>query len=330
MDLTWNYYLGYNYLKHFWSETIVDRLNRHGIHILQFSDERITRYAGKAIISKNETNKKIFNMIMSEEPFLVSRLGGVEAEYLTSCLGMSKKHKAKALDMMCSNAGFFPHDMALCDEFVELYAKCVGQMDLCGIWRYFMEDYLLYKYAPDTKLTILEFLEPWRVANGGRPWSSALQGKKVLVVHPFAESIEHQYYTNRIKIWKNKECNGEILPEFSLQTIKAVQSMGGNGAIGYSTWFDALDGMTDQVESKDFDIAIVGCGAYGLPLATRIKQMGRQVIHLAGATQLMFGIMGNRWEKVPEIKNNVNQYWVRPDKSETPECAATIENKCYW
>ena len=106
--------------------------------------------------------------------------------------------------------------------------------------------------------------------------------------------------------------------------------MGGNGANGYNTWFDALDDMTDQVKNKDFDIAIVGCGAYGLPLATRIKQMGKQVIHLAGATQLMFGIMGNRWERVPEIKNNVNSYWVRPNKSETPECAATIENKCYW
>ena len=46
-----------------------------------------------------------------------------------------------------------------------------------------------------------------------------------------------------------------------------------------------------------FDIAIIGCGAYGLPLAAKLKKEGRQAIHLAGVTQLMFGIKGKRWEE---------------------------------
>ena len=33
-----------------------------------------------------------------------------------------------------------------------------------------------------------------------KPWSSALRGKKVLVVSPFSEAIKHQY-ENREKLW---------------------------------------------------------------------------------------------------------------------------------
>lgn len=42
----------------------------------------------------------------------------------------------------------------------------------------------------------------------------------------------------------------------------------------------------------NFDTAIIGCGAYGMPLAAQIKNAGRQAIHLGGAVQLLFGIKG--------------------------------------
>lgn len=318
------------YIKYFWKESIVDRLNRHGIHFLQFSDERIKKYANREVVSKNETNCRIYSMIMSGKPFLVSRLGGCETEYVSSFLGRSSKHKEKALDMMCTNAGFFPHDMDMCNRYAILYLDCLNQIDICGIWRYFMEDYLIREYSPNSVLTILEYLEPWRTANNMIPWSAALRGKKVLVVHPFAESIELQYRNKREKIWNNCGRGDEILPDFKLITLKAVQSMGGNGANGYGNWFEALEYMTEKVKEIDFDIAIVGCGAYGLPLSTRIKRLGKPVIHLAGATQLMFGIMGERWKKDDEISKYVNEYWVRPSSTETPNYAKTIENGCYW
>jgi threonine dehydrogenase-like Zn-dependent dehydrogenase len=38
--------------------------------------------------------------------------------------------------------------------------------------------------------------------------------------------------------------------------------------------------MIDEIGKIDFDVAILGCGAYGLPLAAAIKGMGKQAIHL--------------------------------------------------
>jgi hypothetical protein len=144
-------------------------------------------------------------------------------------------------------------------------------------------------------------------------------------VHPFAESINSQY-SKRDKLFKDDD----FLPEFDLKTIKAVQSIGGAGALGYKTWFDALENMKFQVSEMDFDIALLGCGAYGLPLASYIKDIGKQAIYVGGALQLMFGIVGRRWENSDCVKKYINEYWVRPSEHEKPQGSSKVEDGCYW
>ena len=93
-----------------------------------------------------------------------------------------------------------------------------------------------------------------------------------------------------------------------------------------------------------FDICILGCGAYGLPLAAFVKRLGKQAIHMGGATQLLFGIKGRRWIEDyngywhyrPGIDINIdykplfNDYWVFPGDSERPKDMKKVENGCYW
>lgn len=83
---------------------------------------------------------------------------------------------------------------------------------------------------------------------------------------------------------------------------------------------------------KDFDVAIIGCGAYGFLLAAEVKKMGKVAIHLGGATQLLFGIIGTRWEReTPRFyRDVVNEYWVRPSAKERIKEADQIEQGCYW
>ncbi|RZL38762.1 MAG: hypothetical protein EOP00_28310 [Pedobacter sp.] len=153
----------------------------------------------------------------------------------------------------------------------------------------------------------------------------ALKGKKVLVVHPFAETIEKQY-AKRNLIFENK-----LLPDFTLKTIKAVQSAA-NEKSAFDNWFDALESMKQQIDNEDYDICIIGCGAYGFPLAAHVKRMGKKAVHLAGATQLLFGIKGRRWEEfvVWPYQNLFNENWVRPAAAEKPSNAVVIEGACYW
>ena len=97
--------------------------------------------------------------------------------------------------------------------------------------------------------------------------------------------------------------------------------------------FDALEWMYQEAMKIDFDVAIIGCGAYGFPLAAKLKQAGKQAIHLAGATQLLFGIKGKRWEEdktFEYVQKFFNDSWVRPGESEKPKKSDVVEGGCYW
>jgi hypothetical protein len=172
------------------------------------------------------------------------------------------------------------------------------------------------------KRVVLEDLEPFFCE---RPWTHALAGLKVLVVHPFEETIRSQY-AKRSLIFPDG-----LLPDFELQTIRAVQSLLGEPT-PFRDWFDALNHMKKEIDRRDFDVCLIGCGAYGLPLAAHVKRMGRKAIHLAGATQLLFGIIGARWEDyiVYPYMNLMNEHWVRPAAHERPKNASAMENACYW
>jgi hypothetical protein len=279
----------------------------------------VRNYPSK-IMDDIEGNNHILKLISSKNPLMVSRLGAVELRALTYYL-LNIKYSKKIKLSLSRNAGFFPTDNENIDIFCKTYLKCLKNIDHMLIWNNFGEDYLIKKYCPKASMSHMDSLESYRY---DEPWSSALSGKKVLVIHPFEESILKQY-KNREKLFKNNS----ILPEFELITLKAVQSIADNNT-GFKSWFEALDSMKMKIDLLNFDIALIGAGAYGLPLAAHIKNMGKQAIHMGGLTQILFGIMGSRWENNSHVLKQVNEYWVRPNYSEIPKNCKNVENGCYW
>ena len=123
----------------------------------------------------------------------------------------------------------------------------------------------------------------------------------------------------------------DFLPQMELMTMKAVQTIAGQKDNRFRNWFEALEYMHQETQKYDYDIAILGCGAYGFPLAARIKRDGKKAIHMGGATQILFGIKGKRWEHHEVISNLFNEYWIKPSEQETPKRRDRIEdNGCYW
>lgn len=284
--------------------------------------------AEEKVLDIKSANTFIYENLLSGKPFMAARYGGCENDILASFY-INQKLKLPVsklkFDYLCRNAGFFPNDIDLLPQYVQVMEQSAKFVDILGAWNWFMEDYIIGTFAKNSKITTLGNLEPWF---SDAPWSTALKGKKVLVVHPFQDSIEQQY-KNRALLFPGTE----ILPEFELITYKAVQSIAGNYPEGFKTWFEALDFMTEEIEKIDFDVAIIGCGAYGFPLAARVKEMNKQAIHLAGATQLLFGIKGSRWEQgnyKPIFEKIFNEHWIRPLETEKPKKAEAIEGACYW
>ena len=247
---------------------------------------------------------------------MVARYGSNEAAVTADALGVLLHARGKIskryLNSIHFDAGLFPYGEETAIKFGQLMERCSQSIDLLGAWDTYMQDYLIDVVCKtDMKISALGSLEPYGFKE---PWSSALKGKRVVVVHPFSDTIEQQYQ-KRENLFSDKN----ILPEFTLRTVKAVQTIAGVKDCRFRSWFDALDYMYKEVIKEDFDVSIIGCGAYGLPLAARIKESGKIAIHLGGATQILFGIKGKRWDNIPGISKLYNEYWVRPSDNERPK-----------
>ncbi|MDM5264385.1 hypothetical protein PF327_09275 [Sulfurovum sp. XTW-4] len=286
---------------------------RHNLYETKISDYHQT------ILDNAKASDYIIELIQNDKPFMVSRLGSIELKVLKTFY-KKRKYTNKLRYSIKNNAGVFPTDNNTLDEFAKLYFKSSSNIDLLGIWFNPFEDVVANKFCPNAQLTELRNLEPYFSSN---PWSYYLKGKKVLVIHPFTKSI-HAQYKKRVKLFQDKN----ILPEFNLITLPAIQSLGGNSE--FETWFNALDYMQNEIKKTDFDIAIIGAGAYGLPLASYIKDIGKKSIHLGGSTQMLFGIYGRRWKIDPGFQHLINDNWIKPLESEKPPNAALVENACYW
>lgn len=303
-------------------------------------------YAGRKILGREETNEVIKELIRSKRPFVVSRFGNTELNNLAlyhmehfendftkkkvwnsidSKVDNFENCKCVFLEALENGCGFFPINEENISKFVKIMMDAIPNVDVLGTWDINMEEFYIENYMQNTILSDLYYLEPWFSKN---PWSAELKEKKVLVVHPFEDTIISQY-KHRKTIFKNQD----VLPEFELHTLKAVQTIAGNRDERFSDWFEALEYMFNEAMKIDFDIAILGCGAYGMPLAVKLKNAGKQAIHLGGATQLLFGIKGARWEAnnyPTKIAKYFNDTWVRPGQSESVKGKNTVENGCYW
>ncbi|WP_282124750.1 hypothetical protein [Algibacter mikhailovii] len=302
-------------------------------------------------MNRQSANDKIFKLLSRTKPCMISRFGTTEMNCINNylCVISDKSYIHKIVDYitdythtpwwdeshfqtMSVYSGIFPPCEDTSERFSKRYLQDIPMIDLLGSFQYHE------KFMPlrdDVSKVHLETLYPFFVEN---PWTNALKGKKVLVVHPFDNSIRSQY-NNRKHIFENKD----VLPEFELITLKAVQSVAGT-KVPFKDWFEALKYMENKISSIDFDICILGCGAYGLPLAAHVKRIGKKAVHIGGGTQLLFGIKGKRWEeqyeKVWNYRPNetininyvdlFNENWVYPGREEKPDNAVEVEGACYW
>ncbi len=286
--------------------------------------EKIKRkkYGRQRVMTIQEGRNILQTAIKEGKPFMAARFGTTEGAALYEYHRMQKlgvKYNQIHLDRMFVQAGFFPKQTDKLFQWAELETEACANIDLLGVMNFFGEEWIVKKYCNHARL----------MPNGGlgsarKGWASVLGGKKVLVIHPFSETIERQYREHREEIFPGTNA----LPSFDLQCIKAVQTIADQEDDRFDDWFAALDYMTEEIQKRDFDVALIGCGAYGFILASRIKQMGKIAVHMGGSLQTLFGIKGQRWDKNESVP--YNDAWVYPSEEETPKGFEKVEGGCYW
>jgi hypothetical protein len=284
----------------------------------------------KVDVSDDEALRLMKDGLESQGPFLCARLGCTELQTIAfvrlsqkPVIGWMLKPFWNGVIYSIENSSgvYNSTPSSLCD-FANLYEDLFPEIDVLGSWHQ-SERFFCKYFSGKQKINMSQFYPNFINSS----WTALLKGKKVLVVHPFAESIRSQY-EKREELFDDPE----VLPEFkSLYVLKAVQSIAGNVPSGFETWFDALDYMRDEMKKIDYDIALIACGAYGFPLGAYAKQCGKKAIVVGGVLQLLFGIKGKRWLQYDSIKRIMDKpSWVWPSESETPRGIERVPGSGYW
>jgi hypothetical protein len=283
------------------------------------------KYLGAKILSAQEGNEFLARSL--GRPAAIGKIGSGEMAALRHYWKLADPQghceswgwEAKNLYRI---AGVYPPEPAVFSRFCRVYAEALTHLDVLAVWFNFGENAARKRLAPNATLIDLMALEPFYHE---RPWSRHLAGKRVLVVSPFTDTIVSQFPRRR-EIWRKKP---DVLPDFDLLTLRSPQSAFLTDP-AYPDWFTALDAMCTQMDALRFDVAIVGAGAWSIPLVAHAKSRGAWAIHLGGGAQLLFGIKGGRWEKSPQVTTFYNDAWTRPSARETPAEFQKIEGGCYW
>lgn len=273
-------------------------------------------------LSDLESCDMISNLINSNNPFSITRIGLGGESIVTAFTLHNMDINKDYLNWFYINAGFYGTDNY--KIYSELYKEACDTSDLHAYIGDNMfldiENFLV----PENKTCIsLSSIESFRFPQDYN-WFDKLSNKKVLIISPFYNSITHQL--ERIdKVWSN----GFIKNADNIKVYKSYQTIGGIGP--HKDWYESFDIMCDDISKIDFDVALLGCGSYGLPLVNFIKnKLNKSAIYVGGGLQLYFGILGKRWEQDVFIKDNINEYWIRPFPEDTPTYSHLVEGGCYW
>ena len=284
----------------------------------------------------------ITKAIKSGEPKLIGRLGGTEARVLGCYLDViegkslwdpfstifSLSTFSKRVRQLRDLSGVYPTNSKVVRRFVSEQIATLSAVDVLGCWGStftWVEKYALRN--GHTQAVSHHLVAPWieifeTSDKSSRPWSYELDGKKILVISGFSKSFKSQH--ERI----DSVFPSTFYPKFQASFINAPISLGGIN--DGRTWSDHLERMKNDMESIDFDVALISAGAYALPLAYHAKKLGKVGITCGGELQLFFGVIGKRWEHMGKVTKYQNEFWVRPSESERPANWREIENGCYW
>jgi hypothetical protein len=297
------------------------------------------------MIIKNslEINKILCDFIEKCEPFSCIRLGNTE-NYILNNLYSDQLVPEWWFSYFCNVAGVFPIDINFYkNQYIPSNLNAIKNSDIVG-WVPITQVDPLEKFEKEVLrdkvcFTDLDFLDPCYLVEYEEPWTSKLAGKKVLVVSPHHDSIFKQW-KNKQNVWGNKV--DKILPFELVDVIKSPhppQIEGGSLEVDgkeLSSWFQVEKYLENQISKYDFDLLIVGAGAYAPPLCSFAKSMGKMAINPGGATQLFFGIYGKRWTTEGNFPTHVkyfNDDWIYPlteDKPKNFSVVESMEGNCYW
>jgi len=191
--------------------------------------------------SPDEANLLLYNRLRDGVPLFAGKLGSVESRVLGEHRYRQRwqsHFNSRTRLQAHQNSGIFPvDDSALAATAEELWAA-MRSIELLGCWPVEYQARLMMDLPQLPQRCEMPDLEPFFYP---LPWTAALEGKRVLVLHPFLRSLERQW-GRRQELFPGRP----VLPLFDPVFVASPMTV--RGAVhGYISWQSALDQLWQQV-----------------------------------------------------------------------------------
>lgn len=265
-------------------------------------------------------HNKIKELLLGDKPCSIGKIGVIELlHFYSTYFDFNRDFIANSLAI---NAGINCSCIQEYQIWIKDFAKSIQNLDAILSWQNNKQENQTVEYLFRGDLISKEFTDIEPFSHGKDGWHYGLKDKKVLVISSFKDSIRQQI-PNFSKIWEGAE----------LGSCEVIECFNPFQITGETPFFyrDAMWRLTNEISKRNFDICIVGAGGYSLPICNFVKSIGKNAIHLGGATQVLFGIRGNRFDR-----NFKDQEWygtehfIRPLESDIPKLHNLVEESCYW
>jgi len=266
----------------------------------------------------------LVSKMKDKKPYFLARIGGSDFEIMTEYIHMKEDKKTNILEtekfdkfvkVVSNYNGYFnrkPHperskkifeqylnimadSFKNCSDFTYGGFRAIERMEGRHVKKYKHFDYYVNKYlkAGPTKnyvtYTFLESVYPFLNA-----FKQFAEKKKILVVSPFSPAIQQQF------LKKDKIINNYQYPDFKLVTYTTPITYNNDKDempfIKTKNWVEQTELMCEEITKLDFDIALLSCGSYAMPLGDHIfRKMGKKAIYVGGILNVLFNIYGGRY-----------------------------------
>jgi len=220
-------------------------------------------------------------------------------------------------------AGIFPDAPRPILNWRNRYREYVRQIDVVGWPRYDSGGMgVVKRLGIDDRIIPASDTEPIGYGPTSRVeptypcYMSSLAGKRVLIVNPMAELMATRARQDvHERCWKGRSTwwsPSAVIP------LAIPSGFDANDRARFGSWDSLLTFVVSEIKSKDFDVALIAAGGYGVPIAAEVKAFGKVAICMGGMLQLLFGLSGERWLNRDDFKSLINDAWLRPSANFRP------------
>jgi hypothetical protein len=328
-----------------------------GVRVEYWKKRLYRNYMRSLTISRKEFLGDLKDAIDKKKGYAVGKIGFSEQHWMYYEILLSQESNYKRIKDFeedlhfhgLRQEGVFPATSKFYLEFNKFYIQHVKNIDCLGICYRPWELEIIRHYHLKNKFILYHCQEPFitfghitanfkaedRIGlyNEDNCYLKYFEEKRILLICPFAGILKERG-TKEIfeKIWSKIEKKWFSPKELDILEFPYGFSSGTQKRFG--TAINLFNYISEIIETKDFDIALIAAAGLAIPIASFIKSKGKVAIDIGGHLQILFGILGKRWLQYPFVEDwsklYFNESWIHMPSKYRPTENDVCDKGAYW